>query len=85
MKRITRSLGTKCDHCHLTDSRDYASDEIPEKRLARDMMRMVEQINRETFIWDGAPEATCFMCHHGELEPKLGLGVPTPAKADQGL
>ena len=78
MKLITKSLGTKCDYCHRTDIRDYATDEIREKVVARDMMRMLERINREHFTWEGAPQATCFMCHRGEQEPQLdpGGGVP---------
>ena len=71
MKLVSRSLGVKCDYCHRTDIRDYATDEIPEKVVARRMMRMLERINRDHFVWEDAPEATCFMCHHGEPEPQL--------------
>jgi hypothetical protein len=74
MKRITKSLGTKCDYCHRTDIRDYATDEIHEKVVAREMMRMLEKLNREHFTWEGAPQATCFMCHRGEQEPQLAPG-----------
>ncbi len=85
MKRITKSLGTKCDYCHRTDIRDYATDEIPEKVVARDMMRMLERINREHFTWEGAPEATCFMCHHGEQEPQLDPRGGVPAEGSDDL
>ena len=84
MKLITRSLGTKCDHCHLTDVRDFASDERREKVVAREMMRMVERINRELLTWEDAPEATCFMCHHGQHKPQRkpdGM-VSTEARGD---
>ena len=74
MKLVTRSLGTKCDHCHRTDVGDFASDEIRDKIVARDMMRMVEQINRDLFTWENAPEATCFMCHRGQHEPQMEPG-----------
>jgi Photosynthetic reaction centre cytochrome C subunit len=84
MKLVTKSLGTKCDHCHRTDIRDYASDEIKEKRIAREMMRMVTEINREHFSWPDAPQASCFMCHHGELEPQLEPGVSIPARPIEG-
>ena len=43
------------------------------------MMRMLERINREHFTWEGAPRATCFMCHHGEQEPRLDPIDPTGA------
>ncbi len=84
MKLITRSLGTNCDHCHLTDVRDFASDELREKVVAREMMRMVERINRELLTWEDAPEATCFMCHHGQHKPQRkpdGM-VSTEARGD---
>jgi hypothetical protein len=82
MKRITKSLGVKCDHCHRTDIRDYATDEIREKVIARDMMRMVEQINREHFSQDGAAQATCFICHHGQREPQLAPSGPAKESED---
>ncbi len=82
MKLITKSLGVKCDYCHRTDIRDYATDEIREKVVARDMMRMVERINREHFTWEGAAQATCFMCHHGQREPQLAPGGPAGGSED---
>jgi hypothetical protein len=71
MKLISRSIGVKCEYCHRTDIRDYATDEISEKLIARRMMRMVERLNRETFNWEDAPQVTCFVCHRGEPEPVL--------------
>lgn len=71
MKLVTKSLDVKCNFCHRTDVRDYASDEIEKKVIAREMMRMVEMINGEHFTWSGAPEATCFMCHHGQRKPRM--------------
>ncbi len=82
MKLVTKSLGVKCDYCHRTDVRDYATDEIREKVVARDMMRMVERINREHFTWEGAAQATCFMCHHGQREPQLAPGGPAGGSED---
>ncbi len=82
MKLVTKSLGVKCDYCHRTDVRDYATDEIREKVVARDMMRMVERINREHFPWEGAAQATCFMCHHGQREPQLAPGGPAGGSED---
>ena len=71
MKLITKSLGVKCEFCHRTETRDYASDEIKEKLVARKMMQMVERMNRELFNWEDAPKATCFMCHRGERKPQM--------------
>ena len=80
MKRISRSLGAKCDHCHRTDIRDFASDESDHKRVAREMMRMVDRLNQELFTWDEAPQATCYMCHRGENEPALTLAAVVDAE-----
>jgi len=71
MKLIAKSLGAKCNFCHRTDTRDYASDELEKKVIARQMMRMVERLNHEEFTWKGAPQATCFLCHRGEHKPQL--------------
>jgi hypothetical protein len=40
-----RSLAVSCYHCHARD--DWAADEKKQKRIARDMMRMVAAINTE--------------------------------------
>ena len=82
MKGISKSLGAKCDFCHLTAMPDYASDAVDHKRVAREMMRMVERINEELFVWDDAPQATCFMCHRGRNEPQLELGAPAIGHGD---
>jgi hypothetical protein len=85
MKLMTRSLGVKCDYCHRTDIEDYATDEIDEKVVARKMMRMVERINRQHFTWPEAPEATCFMCHHGEPVPQLAPEARLAADGSENL
>src|SRR5690349_14269061 len=47
MRGYARALGTRCDHCHVqtaTEPRpqfDFPSDAKPEKKVAREMMRMV--------------------------------------------
>jgi hypothetical protein len=85
MKGITKSLGVKCSYCHRTDIRDYASDEIREKVIARDMMRMLERLDLEVFTWKGAPKPSCFMCHHGESEPELSPADTKSAWDDENL
>ena len=40
-----RSLGVSCYHCHARN--DWAKDEKKQKRIARDMMRMVLAINND--------------------------------------
>ncbi|MAE66662.1 MAG: hypothetical protein CMJ18_20530 [Phycisphaeraceae bacterium] len=58
MKDVTKALGVECRYCHRTDQRDYASDEIEKKVVAREMMRMVERIDADLSGWPDAPKAT---------------------------
>lgn len=79
MKRLTRALGAECRSCHRTDIRDFATDEIEAKRIAREMMVMVKQMNEELSP-AGAKEAaktTCFTCHRGRRKP--ATSAPTGA------
>lgn len=71
MKRITKALGVDCRSCHRTDIRDFASDEIETKRVARQMMQMVEQMNAQLSAAgaDGDATITCFTCHRGNRKP----------------
>jgi len=71
MKHVTRALGVECRTCHRTDVRDFASDEIEAKRVAREMMVMVRQMNADLSA-AGAGEAsriTCLTCHGGRRKP----------------
>src|ERR1700682_868811 len=53
MRTFARSLGVKCDHCHVAlpegsrEHFDFASDAKPEKATARVMMRMTRNANVE--------------------------------------
>ena len=67
MQSMRPNLGQKCAMCHLVEQKDFAADAKKEKRRARDMIRMSEEINRRTF--GGKVEVTCWMCHRGEEEP----------------
>lgn len=53
MHHFTASLGVKCSYCHVrnTDTRkmDFANDGKPEKLIARKMMLMAIDINRNHF------------------------------------
>jgi hypothetical protein len=72
-------LGVTCNFCHAenkdTHKPDYASDEKPEKQIARAMMRMTMSLNKKYFklkhpvIGDQALEVTCATCHHGKPHP----------------
>jgi len=72
-------LGVSCNFCHAenkeTHKPDYASDEKPEKLIARAMMKMTIGINKKYFrekhpmIGDSTLVITCNNCHHGNPRP----------------
>jgi len=82
MRRVVASgLGVTCSYCHGApnvpfDSIDFASDERPTKRTAREMMRMVARINGELLPAipnRGTPavEVQCITCHRGAPRPLM--------------
>jgi hypothetical protein len=72
-------LGVGCSFCHAQEKGslhlDYASDEKPEKEIARAMMRMTTEINKKYFevsrpiIGDSLIVVSCNTCHHGVTHP----------------
>lgn len=74
MRRVTGALGVECTHCHVSMT-DRASDDKPEKLVARKMFKMTMQINDELLKDVGTPapageqKVTCFTCHRGALKP----------------
>jgi hypothetical protein len=81
MHSYNKALGVECNFCHspvqnFKDSLDYASDKEPMKENARDMMRMVIDINKNHFWFDKneRPEylhtVTCITCHRGHEMPE---------------
>ena len=85
-----RSLGASCFHCHSRG--DWARDEKPGKRVARDMSRMVAAINNDHLSKieelvkpsnvPGGPErrptVNCGTCHRGSIHtnPEMARGGP---------
>jgi photosynthetic reaction center cytochrome c subunit len=69
---FSASLGFNCTNCHTEGSlgnwTKYA-DDVPAKRTARRMIRMVETINKENF--GGRRMVTCYSCHRGGGRPKV--------------
>lgn len=65
MHFVAHSLGVRCEFCHVAG--DFASDAKPHKRRAREMMRMVEGIDRDNF--HGFPAVSCYTCHQGSPHP----------------
>ena len=73
-------LGISCAFCHTKEKDsnrlDYASDEKPEKQVARLMMKMTMGINKKYFklkhaiIGDSTLEINCVTCHNGQPHPE---------------
>ena len=72
-------LGVSCGFCHAEEKDshrlDYASDEKPEKQIARLMMRMTLNINKKYFklkhalIGDSTMVISCVTCHKEQPHP----------------
>lgn len=82
MNYVGSSLGVKCTYCHVNkDGKwDFVSDEKPEKGTAREMIKMVQGLNKANF--KGNPAVGCFTCHRGSNSPvrvpQLPIAIPTP-------
>ena len=81
MFSIGQQVGLRCSKCHDFDSdtpfteRDYASDKKELKRVAREMMRMVKDINDAVSAIDRGPDhkaitVKCMTCHRGINQPR---------------
>jgi photosynthetic reaction center cytochrome c subunit len=80
MQYIAASLGVQCTYCHVQGQNDL--DDKDTKKRAREMMKMVQDINGKFF--DGTQRLSCASCHNGRPKP---LRTPplavhmTPAEA----
>jgi hypothetical protein len=71
-----RSLGVSCAHCHVVGN--WASDDKPQKQIARDMIQMAATINTQLLANIKnlkGPQAVvnCTTCHRGQVKPALNL------------
>ena len=97
MAFMAQSLGVQCNYCH--DLNDFSSDALPAKKRAREMIQMVQKLNKN----QQQGGINCHTCHQGKTlaravatrqpkEQKLEAGEPTtaesaspPGKAQQTL
>jgi hypothetical protein len=93
MNAFTQSLGVQCNYCHVQEGRggrnDFATDEKPTKKAAREMMRMVADLNPKVAAAVGkSADATtrvgCATCHRGVAIPKQITDIVTDAAANGG-
>jgi hypothetical protein len=84
MTQYDKQLGVTCSYCHPDTKADifprrvdFATDDLPEKRTARDMMRMTDKINRKYFNFKNdysfdlfkKQPVECMTCHRGLPKP----------------
>lgn len=86
MNFFSASMGVRCNFCHVNNNGTWAfdSDDKPEKETAREMIRMVLNINKTTF--KGGTEVSCYTCHRGMRNPVSlpMLPLPTPPPRPTG-
>ena len=89
MNFIAASLGVQCGFCHVNTGKDpktgltnwvWESDEKEHKKVAREMMRMVLNVNSGQFGLSRG-QVTCYTCHRGTEMPQ---GLPALPLAASG-
>jgi outer membrane lipoprotein-sorting protein len=89
MNFFAASMGRRCNYCHVNNQGqwDYASDAKPEKTAAREMVKLVMDINKTTERLKLDP-VSCYTCHRGRTSPQsipmLPLPLPSPPNAGAG-
>ena len=99
MRNVAIGLGVRCQFCHVGEEGmplerfDFASDEKRTKLVARQMMRMVQEINRRLDTIPGRAtsglQVTCATCHCGVSRPlplsTLVIDAATAAGSDSAI
>lgn len=67
MLTISKQLGLTCLDCH--NSSNFASDEKKNFKVAQEHIKITEMLKERGFDGKRGPEASCYMCHRGELKP----------------
>src|SRR5262245_57726969 len=86
MNLVADSLRVRRDYCHVQVKPNltrtpsnlggwvWDSEDKPQKQKAREMMRMVVDLNASRF--SGSARITCFTCHRGATAPARLLPLP---------
>lgn len=95
MAMFLRGLGVRCTHCHEGEegeplaTYEFPSDVKPNKTRAREMLRMVQSINRSLdaieFDKGGRIEVDCATCHRGRSRPTTMIQELRAAHAEGGV
>lgn len=83
MRAFAMALGVRCNHCHVVtgtnangqEDLDYARDDKETKKVAREMLKMVMDINGKYLPATGRTftarnQVSCETCHHGMAKPR---------------
>lgn len=65
MNMMSASLGVNCNFCHAEN--DFAKDGNEHKDIARDMLKMTFELNKNYF--ESRAEVNCNTCHQGRPHP----------------
>lgn len=88
MHKWEASLGAKCSTCHAEDPKNlapngrprlnFADDSKPEKRIARLMYKMTQNINDNyiSMVENSGQPVTCGTCHRGHVTPEPFIPPP---------
>ncbi len=80
MRGYMAAVGAQnCNFCHTDDMAQRASDDNPKKDIARKMIQMTMDLNKQldaigTPAAADAPKVTCFTCHRGAAKPATAAG-----------
>src|ERR1700682_3700138 len=79
MRFMGASLGFQCGVCHVIRNGviDAPLDDKPEKQSARQMIKMVIEVNKTLF--QGNPTVSCYTCHRGHRTPQNAVPLPIPS------
>jgi tetratricopeptide (TPR) repeat protein len=96
MRTFARGLGVRCQFCHVGEEGlplsqfDFVSDEKATKQKAREMIRMVHEVNNRFLA--GLPDrgdppvaVTCLTCHRGVSRPRMVEDILLKVYADEGF
>lgn len=84
MRGWTEALGVRCTHCHAgpdnLDEMDFQTDAKLEKKVARQMVKMMQAINKDTIAtlpvdMMERERVSCYTCHHGQVVPPQSLAA----------
>jgi photosynthetic reaction center cytochrome c subunit len=81
MHLFNGSLGVRCDFCHVRngDKMEWDKDDKQAKRVARKMIQMTLDLNKNSF--NNRPEVSCYTCHQGHEHPANAPTLPVAVVA----